>query len=243
MAWTLDPAWAGLAGCFGSLDQVFALQGPQLTSSPLSELIRVEHAGVGYYVKRYHKAGKGLRRWLGRPRLQAEWQNLQHFRQWGIGTAALVGWGMEYRHGRFRRGALITREIAGAIDLGQLARAQDPRLADPRWVDGISRELARVTRLMHDRHFAHNDLKWRNLLVDGEDRLYLIDCPMGDFWSWPLLARRQLKDLACLDKVAKYCLSRSQRLRFYLHYCQRARTRTSDRRVIRQILGYFEGRE
>ncbi|MNF03998.1 hypothetical protein D3C80_2034180 [compost metagenome] len=64
-----------------------------------------------YYVKRYWAAGKGLRRWLGRSRVKAEWQNLKYFTQWGIPTAPVVGWGQERRAGAFHRGALITREL------------------------------------------------------------------------------------------------------------------------------------
>jgi len=57
------------------------------------------------------------------------------------------------------------------------------------------------------------------------------------------LRRRIVKDLACLDKVAKYSVSRSQRLRFYLQYRGRQRLNESDKRRIRQILNFFEGRE
>ena len=46
---------------------------------------------------------------------------------------------------------------------------------------------------------------------------------------------------ACLDKVAKYQLSRTQRLRFYLQYCQRKRLVDKDKPRIRQILNYFGG--
>ena len=83
----------------------------------------------------------------------------------------------------------------------------------------------------------------RNLLVDPQRRLYLIDCPTGAFWHGPFLQRRIVKDLACLDKVAKYQLSRTQRLRFYLQYCQRSRLIEKDKPRIRQILNYFQGRE
>jgi len=69
---------------------VFALQGERLTRDPLSEVIRVERGGVNYYVKRYVAAGKGLRRYLGRPRVKSEWQNLKRFAKWGIPTAEVV---------------------------------------------------------------------------------------------------------------------------------------------------------
>ena len=150
---------------------------------------------------------------------------------------------MERRGGAFLRGALITRELEQTDDLALLAANHDARLRDPRWVQEVSLQLARSTRAMHDRGFAHNDLKWRNLLVDPQRRLYLIDCPTGAFWRGPFLQRRIIKDLACLDKVAKYQLSRTQRLWFYLQYCQRRRLVDKDKSRIRQILNYFQGRE
>ncbi|OWJ95730.1 heptose kinase [Pseudomonas sp. A46] len=234
---------AEAAALFGDLDRVFALEGEWITGDPLSEVLRVEHQGVRYYVKRYWGAGKGLRRWFGRPRVKAEWQNLRHFDKWGIPTAPVVAWGLERRIGAFHRGALITRELKGTVDLADLARSGDPRLADARWVDRVSRQLASATRRLHQHHFAHNDLKWRNLLVDDAGALFLIDCPTGTFWWGPFLRYRVIKDLACLDKVAKYHLSRSQRLRFYLQYRERSRLSAADKRRVRHILKFFEGRE
>ncbi len=145
--WALEPDYRHLAADFGSLDSVFALEGERLTRDPLSEVIRIERDGVRYYVKRYRNAGKGLRRYLARPRVKAEWQNLKRFAKWGIPTAQVVAWGLERKAGGFSRGAMITRELAGTEDLHALAwRNRDPRLKDPRWVDGVRRQLAKATR-------------------------------------------------------------------------------------------------
>lgn len=241
--WTLNPLFSHLADDFAQLDRVFALEGERLTSDPLSEVIRVRRDGVYYYVKRYWGAGKGLRRFIGRPRVKAEWQNLQHFARWGIPTATIVAHGLERQHGSFSRGALITLELPNTEDLAHLAYHRDARLSDRLWVDLVSRQLAAATRTLHEHGFAHNDLKWRNLLVDDRARLFFIDCPSGDFWWGPFLQRRIIKDLACLDKVAKQVLSRSQRLRFYLQYCGRERMSSADKRRVKQIVRFFEGRE
>lgn len=241
--WTLAAEFSALAADFGSLDAVFALQGERITHDPLSEVIRVERAGVRYYVKRYWGAGKGLRRYLGRPRVKAEWQNLKLFAKWGIATAPIVAYGLERKLGAFARGALITRDLQGSEDLAALALHDDPRLADRQWVATVSLQLAQATRILHDRHFTHNDLKWRNLLVNAQAQLFFIDCPSGSFWWGPLLSYRIVKDLACLDKVAKLQLSRTQRLRFYLQYCRRERLSGADKQRVGKILGFFEGRQ
>lgn len=241
--WVLDPAYSKLSPDFGSLGAVFALTGERVTQDPLSEVIRVERDGVRYYVKRYTGAGKGLRRYVGRPRVKAEWQNLKLFERWGIPTAPIVAYGLERRFGGFARGALITRELAWTEDLAALANVHDQRLRDSGWVRDVSRQLADATRTMHARRFAHNDLKWRNLLVDPQRNLFLIDCPTGAFWWGPFLQRRIIKDLACLDKVAKYQLRRTQRMRFYLQYVQRGHLTREDKSRIRQILDFFQGRE
>ena len=108
--WRLHPDYQHLSGIFGSLQQVFDLQGERITHDPISEVICIEQAGVRYYVKRYRRA-KGLRAYLPRPRIKAEWQNLQHFADWNIPTAKVVARGLERKNGAFVRGAMITVEI------------------------------------------------------------------------------------------------------------------------------------
>lgn len=242
-SWKLAADYQMLHADFGSLEKVFALQGERITHDPLSELIRVERQGISYYVKRYRNAGKGLRRYAARPRVKAEWQNLKRFAKWGIPTAEVIAQGLERRVGAFVRGAMITREIPNSRDLADLADQGSPLLQDRAWVKAVSKQIARATRIMHQHHFTHNDLKWRNILVDQQTKVYLIDCPSGTFWWGPMLRYRIVKDLACLDKVGKYHLSRTQRLRFYLQYVERARLNEQDKKRIVKIVRFFEGRE
>jgi hypothetical protein len=58
-----------------------------------------------------------------------------------------------------------------------------------------------------------------------------------------MLRYRIVKDLACLDKIGKYRLTRTQRLRFYLDYAGHQHLTTADKQRIRLILKFFEGRE
>ncbi len=162
-------------------EKVFALEGERITHDPLSELIRVNRKGVNYYVKRYRNAGKGLRRYAARPRIKAEWQNLKRFAKWGIATAEVIAHGLERQAGAFVRGAMITREIPQSRDLADLAHNNSPLLNNPAWVKQVSSQVAYAARIMHQHGFTHNDLKWRNLLVDDQVKVYLIDCPAGTF--------------------------------------------------------------
>lgn len=242
-SWKLAADYQMLQADFGSLAKVFALQGERITHDPISELIRVKRQGVYYYVKRYRSAGKGLRRYAARPRIKAEWQNLKRFAKWGIPSAEVIAQGLERKAGAFVRGAMITREIPNSRDLADLAHSDSARLHDRHWVKQVSEQIACATRIMHQHHFTHNDLKWRNILVDDQTKVYLIDCPTGTFWWGPFLQYRIIKDLACLDKVGKYHLSNTQRLRFYLQYVERARLNAQDKKQIAKIVRFFEGRE
>ncbi|MDR1064226.1 MAG: heptose kinase [Azoarcus sp.] len=244
--WRLLPPYddGETARAFGSLDAVFALRGENVSRDPQSETIRVGIGGAVYYVKRYRRAGKNpLRRWLLRPRVQAEWENLLAFASWGIACPPVAGYGLERRVGFFVRGALITREQADTIDLARLACERDPRLRERAWLTAVIPQAAQTARTIHEHGFTHNDFKWRNLLVDSTPTLYLIDCPSGEYWPEPFLRYRIVKDLACLDKVAKYQLSRTWRLRFFLAYTGKSRLAAADKRMIRRILRFFEGRE
>jgi tRNA A-37 threonylcarbamoyl transferase component Bud32 len=244
--WQIAPEWSADAAAsrFASLDEVFALDGEIVAKSPTSQVVRMQFGTRDFYVKRYIGHGKSpLRRLLDHPRVQAEWRNLQRFSAWGIATAPLVAYGLESRHGRFVRGALITAGVPNTADLKRLALTADARFKSRPWRDGISQQLAEATRTMHAHGFAHNDLKWRNLLVDAAGKLYFIDCPSGGFWHGPFLRYRIVKDLACLDKMAKYHLSRTDRLRFYLDYAGKRRLGDADKKIVRKIVRFFEGRE
>ncbi len=243
--WRVMPGTeAEAAQRFADLDAVFALDGQVVAQDSLTRTLRVEIGGRAYYVKRYAGLGKKpLRRLFATPRVETEWRNLERFAAWGIPTARLVAHGLERKGGRFLRGALVTAEIPDTTDLGRLANAADPRLKSRCWWDGVARQIAAIARAMHERRFVHGDFKWRNLLVDGAGRVFLIDCPSGGFWWPPFLEYRVVKDLACLDKVAKYHLPRTRRLRFYLDYARKKKLDAADKRRIRRIVAFFAGRE
>ena len=229
---------------FATLADALNTEGEEINANWMSRLVRVEAGSAAYYVKSYASRGRGLRRWIGRSRLRAEWENLLLFRAMGIATADVEAYGEEKDENGYR-GALVTREIKGTRDLADLAREESEFLLDREWRKAVIRRLSEAVRTMHERGFVHNDLKWRNILVelDREPGVYIIDCPMGRTMAGPFLARGRIKALACLDKVGKWSLSRTDRLRFYLAYRNRCRLDRSDKGEIRKVLGFFSGRE
>lgn len=231
---------------FASLDDVFALEGESITTSSLCSVDKVSFNNEAFYVKRYRRGGEGLAEFVGISKARREWQNLQSFRDWGLPVAELAAYGEESALKVPRRGVVITKEIKQSSDLASLSKDNPEKFQDRSWIAAISRQVADATRVMHQNNFAHNDWKWRNILVvegEAEPRVYMIDCPSGMTWFGPFFEYRRIKDLACLDKVGHYMLSRSQRLRFYLDYVQRSRLSAQDKKVIRKILAFFKGRD
>ena len=188
----------------------------------------------------------GLRGLIGPQRVKREWENLLAFQRWGIPTAKLVCYGLERRFGSFVRGALVTEEVRNTTDLAKMVGAHDARLKSRSWVAHVSRQVARATRTLHDAGFAHNDLKWRNLLVDSGEQptVYLIDCPSGCYWWGVFLQYRIVKDLACLDKVRQIQPDSYPALAI-LSGLRPAESVEHDgtSSAFRRILGFFSGRE
>ena len=230
---------------FGSLERVFDLSGTAVARDSESIVFRVAVGAHSYYVKRYHKT-KGLRSWFGFARIRKEAENQLLFKQLKIPAAEVVAYGEEHVLSKTIRGALITLALENTADLASIAHQTPGLIQSRRWARQVILQVADITRRLHDYRFCHNDLKWRNILVtlDEENpQVYLIDCPVGQRWPAFLLPRRIIKDLACLDKVAKYQLTQTQRLFFFKEYMQRKHLTAADKAMIRKIVRYFQGRE
>lgn len=231
--------------CFKSIDDVFALSGREVSSGKCSRMLLVEHEGRNYYVKLSERGGVRLRRWLGKSRIETEFLNLRRFNSWGLSCPRVLVFALQKRFGFFRRAALITEPIDMALDLVQWAEQRPTQFDDAQWLHKVSTQLADACRQMHKRNFAHGDLKWRNILVQENEsaQVYFIDCPDGRFWRWPFMGYRIVKDLACLDKVGKKVLSKTQRLRFFMQYRQEKKLNPKSKKQLRKVLRFFEGRE
>lgn len=231
---------------FDSLEAVFKLQGEPITTSSMCAVHKVTINQEGYFVKRYRRGGEGIAEFFGISKAHREWNNLKSFSEWGLPAAKLAAYGEEWFLKIPRRGVVITYEIRNSTDLAELSRTSAEKFKDRDWFNSISIQVAKATRVMHEHKFAHNDWKWRNILVVDKEsgpEVFMIDCPSGMKWFGPFFEYRRIKDLACLDKIGKYTLSKTQRLKFYLQYVQRSKLTSNDKKDIKKILAFFKGRE
>jgi len=227
------------AAAFLTMDACMRFEGEIVNSNSMSTLRKVQVENRTYFLKIYHRRGKGLRRFIGRSRVRAEWENLQLFKDLCVPTARLVAYGEQQN-----TGIVITEEVSGTVDLVNLAESH-PKGLTRYCVEKIIDRLTMHVRNLHSHGFIHSDLKWRNILVGGtgnEVEVYIIDCPQGRKLVGPLFRRGVLKDLACLDFDAKYRLSKTMRMRFYLKYRERDRLNSRAKREIHKILHFFDGK-
>jgi len=238
---TPDPAKAA----FSSIEGVFSLKGEHIAKDPVSTVIKVKVGDHYYYIKKYYYGGKWMRRYFGRSRVRAEWKNIQYFKEMNIPTPDLIAYGEEKKWGIFQRGAIITKEIRDTIDMANLAKKRASIMNDKIWFRHVASLLATYTRKIHTSGFVHKDLKWRNILVSSEQKpdIYFIDCPCGRKKNALVRKRWIIKDLACLDKMAKHILSRTQRLWFYKQYSNHNKLTAHDKNMIKKVTVFFEGRE
>lgn len=166
---------------FASLDTTIARRGEPINASKLSHLQRVEVDGRRYYVKVYHYAGRNLRRFVGRSRVRSEWRNQSRFGGFGIPSARIVAFGERRGFGAAHQGTIVTEEVGDTVDLWELVNKHPEQAGRVTWMKRVIDRLAQHVRSMHQHRFVHNDLKFRNILVDFSNcpEVYIIDCPLG----------------------------------------------------------------
>ncbi|MDX2506145.1 MAG: lipopolysaccharide kinase InaA family protein [Gammaproteobacteria bacterium] len=246
--WNIIPEYqeTTLGKIFKHFDDAYEYKGEFITKSPLSQVYKVPVDGKNYYLKKYNISRKKIQRYLGQSKIRTEWENLLWFQELKIPVARVVAYGQETKGWITHRGILITEELVNTSDLANIADEYPHFLQQADWVTKVSQQVAEVARTLHEHNFAHNDFKWRNIMVDIKadfPQIYLIDCPSGMRWYKLFLEFRIIKDLACLDKRAKYELSKKQRLAFYKDYAQCRKLTLKDKKRIRKIIKFFHNRE
>lgn len=224
-----------------TLDQIFALQSSPISAGPLNDVIVYEQSDETYYIKRYYKGGKKTRRLIGRHRLQGEYDNLLYFAHLNIPTPEVVHYEARTCLGMLRRGVLITKKV-NAPCLKSLKTNSPEIFQSAAFVHSVSKQIATYTRRLHNQGFIHRDLKWRNILVEHPNNVAQGKMPTVYFFDCPLGKKRKLsfdsrcaRDLYTLDKEARGFLSKPDRLRFLLCYCNATRLTPESKKLARTI--------
>lgn len=250
----IDPAYRdALAACeLDCVDSVLARTvGRVVAWSRTTDTLQVTGPGgaPGFYLKRYHYAN--LRRrlrgtfrgtYFGLHRGRAEYRLLNELRGLGLPAVRPVAYGAR-RLGHFVTSCfLITEEVPGAVNLTTFAR--DVETGRATLTTGqrslILERLARQVAELHAVGFAHGQLFWRNVLLrfvpPGEPEFFLLDVRprrggrrFGRAGSW------WLSEIAQLTASALPFTTRSERMRFLVHYFGARRVAPDIRRQAREI--------
>lgn len=168
------------------------------------------------------------------PRIGAEpeWKAIRRFHEVGIPTMTPVAWGQSGRES-----LLVTLAIEGCEKLSDWMR-RTPRPATAEQVADVRRiirEVAEVTRKMHQAKMHHQDLYAGHILLphDATRGIHILD--LGRVRHCRHLAMIWIiKDLAQLHYSTGW-FTAADRLRFLQTYLGR-RLQSADRRFIRRIL-------
>jgi len=249
-----DPRWQqALAACgLQEYDDLIAPRDGELVwERSTTQTFRV-HADdptsgrpASLYLKRYVYPDRRWRFLLRRDKPAIERQNYELIREHvGPVVPEVIATGRRRRWGMLHDAFILTAELAGCVQLDDYARSHwgaRPRPEERARQDHLIRTTAELVGRMHAAHFYHIDLQWRNILVrfDTSHRgeAFFLDAPRGGRRWWCLRRRHgRLRDLSSLDKLARIYLTRTQRLRWFVHYTGRRRPDRADRRLIATVL-------
>lgn len=193
-----------------------------------------------YYLKRYrYAAGRGRLR-ARMDKAEREARNYAYLRNvCGVDVPDVVCFGIRSRLWRRRDGFILTRGVARALPLDAHVANRWPRSGGG-YSDLERRALFNAAcdllRKMHDNHFYHLDLQWRNILVKDTCRLYVLDSSKGGpRRSRVFQEHGRLRDLSSLAKEAIVRLSRTERMRWLRQYLGVGRLGEAQRMMIRAI--------
>lgn len=188
--------------------------------------IAIDGTTIPVYVKVYTYRKHPFQRLWRRSISKNEARNLLFFSNIGIHTPKIIGWGTKRNlFGKIVEEFIITETVAETDMLSRFIENTCPDRSTPEYCerrDAIIQQLAKWTREMHRHNFYHQDLKWRNILGrlnHQKVELFWIDCPNGDFSSAGFLhKKKQLKDCATLDKLARHHCTKDERIGFVAAY-------------------------
>ena len=168
----------------------------------------------GLVLKRFNfrkllNLGKDL---LRRSRAYRAFRKSYHLELAGVPTACVVAAAERRVAGFLACSYQLMQEIPGATTLQKFLRAG----GNPG--RGLVREAARLVARLHDEGFTHGDLNDRNLVLDAQGRLFLIDLDALEYATRP----RAALDLRRLARgmSGHAAVTRAHREAFLRHYCR-----------------------
>ena len=221
--------WASRTGRCLKEGTEFAVDGPWRLRKPMT---RSEAEAVAGQPGRLVKELKNRRiRVVGtrfvkeHPRAMAEWENAHALEVRHLSTPTL--WAA-------KKGVVIGEWHARAVPLWDSVKASFPTWSRSRRNEFLCR-LARDVRRLHDRGCFHKDLKANNIIVEG-DQILFIDLDRVRIGREAGEAER-LFNLAQLNAAVGAPLTIGERLRFYRYYAGNSREwRVEWKQRVREIM-------
>ncbi len=223
-----------------------------MRSQPMEIITQDSRSGVSrlrltatYYVKMYGGIKETFRQLFGASRFEIELGNLFYFSELGIHTPRVATYGREMRWGLLRQAAIVTLAVSDSVTLEKLIDSGEFYARGVQYARALLKQLAQTTKLLHDDHFFHRDLKTRNILVQNNGQqcqLYFFDCPTGYHPPRLLRGRSIIRDLAYLERGLRGHVRKVDMLYFYKHYRGSARLSEEDKQLARASLSYYAER-
>jgi tRNA A-37 threonylcarbamoyl transferase component Bud32 len=171
----------------------------------------------GLVLKRFNfRKALNLAKDLFRPSRPARaFRKSYHLELAGVPTARVVAVAERRVLGLLVRSYQLMEEIPNAVTLRKMMRNGGAPTREQ------TRAAARLVARLHEEGFVHGDLNERNLMLDGEGRLFLIDLDALQFLGVvpPARAARDLQRLS-RDFAKHPAVSRGHRELFLRHYCR-----------------------
>jgi heptose I phosphotransferase len=205
---------------------------------------RFEAGGRTFYLKRNRmhpvEFWKSLTRFRLPPRSAwKEWESIRAVRNAGIPTVTAVAFGEQLLLGRELASFTLTEELSGAEPFDEyIARewSDAPTGERRREKRRLLHKMALLARHFHNQGMNHQDFYLNHFFIDREETFYLLDLQR-------VQQRRQVprhylvKDLGQLaySSLRFPCLSRTDKLFFFLHYRGTKKLTKADRSLIGAI--------
>lgn len=215
------------------LEAFFAIRGAVARKVKRRWILRFERDGQGFYIKCHDGTGwREILKNLLALRLpvigaRQEWAAIRFLQDHGIATMTPVALGIEGSNPSSQRSFIITADLGRTMSLEDLTMDWPNTPPTRRLKQALLRELARISRVIHDNGFNHRDFYLCHFLLDqnpgapdpdSAPRLFLIDLHRAQIRATTPY-RWRVKDVGSLYFSAmRIGLTRRDLLRFMALY-------------------------